>query len=137
MSTPTKKITHILFSAFPGWVRLVKENENVVVTLLLAPKLLKKAQYEISAEFNGEISDATRKRIRVFSSFQSDSDDPFVVFPSLPAVYQSLLQGKPVSCPLTGAKFEAVPAPSVLILDMSFISRLSEVHPLTHSTSGA
>ncbi|PPQ89305.1 hypothetical protein CVT25_000372 [Psilocybe cyanescens] len=132
MSTRTKQITHILFSAFPGWghirpfcifaARLVKENENVVVTLLLTPNLLKKAQYEISAEFNGEVSDASRERIRAFSSFQSDSDDPFVVFPSLvetyPAIYQSLSQGKPISCSLTGAKFEAVPAPSVLILDL-------------------
>lgn len=85
-------IRHIVFSAVPAWgqcftlinsphfrphsctghtrpfcilaARLVKENENVVVTMLISPNFLDKAHREISAELQSGDSKVTRQRIR-------------------------------------------------------------------------
>lgn len=49
--------------------RLVEENANVFVTLILAPTLLDKAETEIAAEFQFvNASEETRKRVRYIIS---------------------------------------------------------------------
>ncbi|PPQ89615.1 hypothetical protein CVT25_012532 [Psilocybe cyanescens] len=123
--------SHILFSAVPAWghvrpfcvlaARLVLENDNVVVTLLLSPNLLDKAQAEISAEFRDRETQSRRRRVRVFSSYSSNAEDPFSLMGPLiqtyPAIYQALVENKPVSCSVTKTVFDAVSPPDVVVLD--------------------
>lgn len=44
--------------------RLVKEYHDCVVTMLLAPSLLKKAEDEVDSELQDGASEETRKRVR-------------------------------------------------------------------------
>ena len=91
MSTKDQRTKHFLFSGVPAWgesssvlrnlaqllvghirpfcilaARLVNENEHVVVTMLIAPKLLDKAQSEVTAEFDSSrsYSEDARQRVR-------------------------------------------------------------------------
>ena len=36
-----------------------------------------------------------------------------------PAAYQTLYEAKPITCPVTGTTFDAVPAPRAAVLDVS------------------
>ncbi|KAF9554029.1 hypothetical protein CPC08DRAFT_727439, partial [Agrocybe pediades] len=78
-------LTHIVFTSIPAWghtrplcilaARLVKENKNVVVSLVQAPMLYDKAQAEISAElWDDDYAAETRDRIRVISAFDMKSN---------------------------------------------------------------
>jgi len=83
--------THIVFSAIPAWgehlvqltqtpnltlyigharpfcvlaARLVKENKNLIITIVLAPTLLSKAQREVASELRGDADESILRRIR-------------------------------------------------------------------------
>ena len=47
------------------------------------------------------------------------SDTKNIFADAYPAVYQSLYEGKPITCTVTGTTFDAVPAPCAVILDVS------------------
>ena len=47
------------------------------------------------------------------------SDTKNIFADAYPAVYQSLYEGKPITCTVTGTAFDAVPAPCAVILDVS------------------
>ncbi|KAH9476237.1 UDP-glycosyltransferase 84A1 [Psilocybe cubensis] len=132
MASPTDfSSSHILFSAAPAWghvrpfcvlaARLVKENNTVVTTLLLSPNLLKNAKAEIDSEFRGQETQSSRQRVRVLSAYASDAEDPFSLIAPLiqtyPAVYQSLVESKSVSCSVTGTVFNPVSPPNAVVLD--------------------
>ncbi|KAH9476195.1 UDP-glycosyltransferase 84A1 [Psilocybe cubensis] len=132
-TTATKKTVHFVFSAFPAWghaksfcvlaTRLVEENENVVITLILAPNLLDKAETLINTELDFlNASDETRKRIRLLSTFKPDSPDLFSMLKPLVETYAktygTLVASKPITCAITGKVFEAVSTPDIVVLDM-------------------
>ncbi|PPQ70942.1 hypothetical protein CVT25_013291 [Psilocybe cyanescens] len=122
---------HFIFSAIPAWghvrpfcilaARLVKEHETAIVTMILSPSLLSKAETEVAAEFGGEASESTRRRIRILATFHSTSQDIFSLFQPLAetyaTAYQTLTDAKSISCAMTGTVFDAVPAPRAVILD--------------------
>lgn len=64
---------------------------------------------------------------RVFSSFADFSPDPFEttrrVLETLPGAYQTLLSGNPITCAVKGTNFDALPRPSIAIVDVSFIKK--------------
>ncbi|KAH9476166.1 UDP-glucosyltransferase 45 [Psilocybe cubensis] len=124
-------MTHIFFSAFPAWghlralcilaARLVKENKNLTVTLLLPPNHLKKAVAEITAEFGGESSENNWKRLRAFSPFKLESEHPLelvqLMVACYPTVYQQLLNSQSITCSITGDVFDSILPPDMVILD--------------------
>jgi hypothetical protein len=71
---------------------------------------------------------------RVVSSFESNETEifqlmqPFVM--SYPAAYQTLSQAMPITCAMTGATFDAVPAPAAVIMDvrLSFLCAVIANH---------
>ncbi|PPQ89308.1 hypothetical protein CVT25_000375 [Psilocybe cyanescens] len=149
MSSTTKSTSHFVFSALPAWghaksfcilaARLVEANTNVFVTLILAPILLEKAETEVAAEFQStKASEETRKRVRILSSFKSDSPDLFSLLKPLvetygPA-YQTLLESKPISCAVTGKVFDAVPPPNVVVLDFFAYYQMLATRAITGNT---
>lgn len=125
--------------------RLVKENRNAIITIIVAPNLLSKAQTEILAELGDESFEAAWRRIRcvkhihskwpqmlmayilrVLSSFQSNSQSIFVLTPlaieTYSAVYKALSRAESVSCAVTGVKYDAISAPNVVILSVGTIT---------------
>ncbi|KAF9551249.1 UDP-Glycosyltransferase/glycogen phosphorylase [Agrocybe pediades] len=124
--------THVLFTSFPAWgharsfcilaARLVKEYPDTVFSLLLSPTLLNKAEDEVSSELGHAPADqGLRDRIRIFSSFQTTSPDPFAAFQqsitTYAGVYNALRVSESVTCATTGTVFEPVEAPSLLVMD--------------------
>jgi hypothetical protein len=57
------------------------------------------------------------------AAFDTQELDLFKVMGELigayPPVYQTLLEEKPITCAKTGTTFEAVPAPTAVIMDVS------------------
>lgn len=56
--------------------------------------------------------------------FESESSpDMFVMMKAMadayPAAYQTLYEAKPITCSVTGIIFDAIPAPSAAVLDVS------------------
>jgi hypothetical protein len=53
-----------------------------------------------------------------------------------PAAYQTLYEAKPITCSVTGTTFDAVPAPSAAVLDVSqstdMLHVTVEVMPASH-----
>ncbi|KDR73124.1 hypothetical protein GALMADRAFT_158263 [Galerina marginata CBS 339.88] len=129
MSHPS--IAHFLFSAVPAWghirpfcilaARLVNENENFIVTMIIAPIFLDKAHSEILAEFGEGDSAQARRRIRVLSTIQSTSQGIYQLMQPMGetfgVAYQALSQAKPITCAVKGTIFDAIPAPVVVFLD--------------------
>ncbi|KDR73125.1 hypothetical protein GALMADRAFT_158264 [Galerina marginata CBS 339.88] len=138
-------LTHFLFSAIPAWghirpfcilaARLVSENENIVVTMILAPNFLDKAHSEISAEFGEGGSDQARRRIRVLSTVQSTSYNGFEIMQPMAetyaTAYQTLSEGKSITCAEKNTVFDAVPAPVVVILDFVALPQLQATRAIT------
>ena len=60
---------------------------------------------------------------RIFSPLEMTDIDPSdtknIFADAYPAIYQSLYEGKPITCTITGTTFDAVPAPCAVILDVS------------------
>ncbi|KAF8869585.1 hypothetical protein CPB84DRAFT_1754948 [Gymnopilus junonius] len=130
---------HYVFSAFPAWesfkghirsfcilgARLVKEDENVVVTIIIDSRMLDKAHDEISAELRSGLSQTALQRIRVLASYQSDeyNVDRTQIMKSLAEsygpVYQALMNSEPVACAVKGTIFDAVVPPNAVILDVT------------------
>ncbi|KDR70117.1 hypothetical protein GALMADRAFT_887158 [Galerina marginata CBS 339.88] len=131
MSTSGSNPAHLLFSADAAWghvrgfcilaARLVNENENIVITMFIAPKLLEKAHSEISTELGDGVREDILARIRILATFRSTSDN--IVTLKIPATesygpaYQNLVEAKSVTCAIKGTVFEAVTAPRVVLLD--------------------
>jgi hypothetical protein len=44
-----------------------------------------------------------------------------------PIAYQTLYEAKPITCSVTGTTFDAVPAPSAAVLDVSLFSDMLHV----------
>ncbi|KAF8908227.1 hypothetical protein CPB84DRAFT_213525 [Gymnopilus junonius] len=136
---------HIVFSAFPAWghtrpfcilaARLVKEHENVVVTMLIAPNFLDKAHREISAELQSEHFEVARQRIRVLSTIHSDSDNLFQLLGPLAetyaSTYQTLVQEKSITCAMRSTVFDPVPVPTVVILDFFALPQARATREIT------
>ncbi|KAF8903485.1 UDP-Glycosyltransferase/glycogen phosphorylase [Gymnopilus junonius] len=138
---------HYVFSAFPAWghirsfcilgARLVKEDENAVVTIIIDSRMLDKAHDEISAELRSGQSQTALQRIRVLATYQSDtySVDVIQIMKSLaesygPA-YQALMDSKPVTCAAKGTVFDAVAPPNVVILDFFALPQLHVTRAIT------
>ncbi|KAF4614972.1 hypothetical protein D9613_002487 [Agrocybe pediades] len=132
--------THVLFTSFPAWgharsfcilaARLVKEYPDTVFSLLLSPTLLNKAEDEVSSELGHAPADqGLRDRIRIFSSFQTTSPDPFAAFQqsitTYAGVYNALRVSESVTCATTGTVFEPVEAPSLLVMDLQISRSIS------------
>ncbi|KAF9557510.1 UDP-Glycosyltransferase/glycogen phosphorylase [Agrocybe pediades] len=139
--------THIFFVTFPAWghakpfcilaARLVKEYPEVVLTLLLPPSILKKAEDEVEEQLREAASEEMRKRIRIITSFQmTQAGDPFAAIQqtisTYPDFYTTIHDGKSVVCATNGTVFEAVEPPSVVIMDLFTYPQLK----FTKSISG-
>ncbi|KAF4612109.1 hypothetical protein D9613_004547 [Agrocybe pediades] len=139
--------THIFCIAFPAWgharpfcilaARLVKENPDVILTLLLPPNLLSKAQDEVDAELHEASSQDMRTRIRILSSFQMTASDPFMAIvqqtiATYPDIYKALHTGESVTCATRGTVFDAVEPPSIAVMDLYAYPQMK----LTKSISG-
>ncbi|KAH9476163.1 UDP-glycosyltransferase 84A1 [Psilocybe cubensis] len=144
-STPLESTNHFLFTAFPVWshvrsfctlaARLVREYNSVVVTIILSPDLLGKGQAEVDAELGSEVSESTRRRIRILATFQSKSTDIFSLFQPLaetyPAAYKTLFDGKSISCSVKGTLFDPVPAPRAVILDPLALAQIASTRAIS------
>ncbi|KAF9557508.1 UDP-Glycosyltransferase/glycogen phosphorylase [Agrocybe pediades] len=138
--------THIFFTAFPAWgharpfcilaARLVKEHPDVIFTLLLPPNLLSKAQDEVDAELHEATSQEIRTRIRILSSFQMTTPDPFMAIQqtiaTYPYIYKAIHAGESVACATKGTVFDAVVPPSIAVMDFFTYPQMK----LTRSISG-
>ncbi|KAF9559428.1 UDP-Glycosyltransferase/glycogen phosphorylase [Agrocybe pediades] len=140
--------THVLFTSFPAWgharsfcilaARLVKEYPDTVFSLLLPPTLLDKARDEVSSELGhaAPADQGLRDRIRIFSSFQVTSPDPFAAVQQSVAtyagVYSALLASESVTCATMGTVFEPVEPPSLLVMDFFAFPQLQ----ISRSISG-
>ncbi|KAH9476220.1 UDP-glucosyltransferase 45 [Psilocybe cubensis] len=163
MSLNGRKMHHFIFSPLPLWgnvlhpssnivllrytilghlrapsilaARLVKEHDNLIVSIITSPSYFKNAEAEILSEF-GEVPDTTRRRVRLFSIYKSDTDNVFthirLLFQTYSVAYQTLLDAKPITCAATGMIFEAAPRPSALFLDV-YASPLMQI---TRALSG-
>jgi len=129
-------ISHFLF-VFPrpawGHIRpfcalatyLVCEQENIIVTFVVAPHALGKTQTEISRQFLDKPTENSKafQRIRILSPCMSNNSVGRVEIgmklfaDAYPVVYRTLYEAKSVTCSVTGTLFDAFPAPCAVILD--------------------
>ncbi|KAF8802209.1 UDP-Glycosyltransferase/glycogen phosphorylase [Phlegmacium glaucopus] len=137
---PSTNISHLLLMPLPAWghvrpftvlaTRLVFEQENVVVTFIVAPHILEKTRAEISRHFRDESLENSNalQRIRILSPYRSNDGEIFNAMKAFaeayPAAYHNLYQAKPITCSVTGTIFNAVPAPSAVILDFFALAQL-------------
>ncbi|KAH9476012.1 hypothetical protein JR316_0011580 [Psilocybe cubensis] len=123
----------------------------MIITLFLSSNLLQKAKNEILAEFQGKEPANIFERIRyifvfnttqtlmrldsVLASFNSDSNDLHTIFVPLvktyATTYEALTQSQPVTCTVTGTKFDPVPPPNIVILDVSAYAHLQATRSIT------
>ncbi|KAF9552859.1 UDP-Glycosyltransferase/glycogen phosphorylase [Agrocybe pediades] len=136
---------HIVFSSIPAWgharpfcilaARLVKEYKNVIVTIILTPNLLSKAQAEASSELRGTDDESVLRRIRILSSFSTETPNPFEMMVPLgetyPKAYETLLKGEPITCAAKNITFDAVPPPSLVILDFFSFPQMAATRAIT------
>jgi len=140
--------SHFLLCSIPAWghirplcalaTRLVREQENIIVTFLVAPHALDKTRTEVSRQFLDEPSGSSKalQRIRILSpsKFSNDIDtvDTLNVFAgTYPAAYQTLYEAKPITCSVTDTTFDAVPAPCAVILDFCALLQLQATRAIT------
>lgn len=73
-----------------------------------------------------EVAMVTKIYLRVLSAFQSDSNNLVEVMKVLAEssgdVYRALVQAQPITCAVKGTVFDAVPAPSAVIVDVSTLN---------------
>ncbi|GLB39041.1 putative UDP-glucoronosyl and UDP-glucosyl transferase [Lyophyllum shimeji] len=141
MSSPNT--SHLLLMASPGWshtrplcvlaARLVSERQDLVVTIFTTPQVLEKARFEIARQ--SESGSSSVQRIRLVSIFQfsvANLMEDFRLFAeAYPAAYQTLAQGKPITCSTTGVSFEAAPAPVAVIFDFFLLPQLQMTRAVT------
>lgn len=70
-----------------------------------------------------DLSAQTVPILRILSSFHSESQHPVELFEKHVGAYASeaypaLLQGKALTCGMTGTMFDAAPAPNVVVIDV-------------------
>ncbi|KAJ7865185.1 hypothetical protein B0H14DRAFT_3443151 [Mycena olivaceomarginata] len=103
--------------------------DNIIITLLIAPNWLHKAQADISAQFSAG-HDAL-DRIRIASLFDSPESQLFKLVPMaiahFPAAYETLLRGDSIKCASTGKMFPATAPPSAVILDAFATPQLNAI----------
>ncbi|KAJ7233496.1 hypothetical protein C8J57DRAFT_1577725 [Mycena rebaudengoi] len=96
--------------------RLVRENNHVAITILLAPNWITQADAEFARQFP-----AGSDKIRVVSLFASAETQFTNLFPphaaAYPAAYAKLVREETITCATTGTTFKALPAPTALIAD--------------------
>ncbi|KAH9476096.1 Linamarin synthase 2 [Psilocybe cubensis] len=102
--------------------RIVKEDEHALVTLLLTPNLIKNAQAEVEAEFRGAVPDSVIRRVRILSSIKHQKLRLVELFRVHAQAYASeyypaLIQGKALTCAVTGTIFDGVTPPNVVVID--------------------
>ncbi|GLB39043.1 putative UDP-glucoronosyl and UDP-glucosyl transferase [Lyophyllum shimeji] len=137
-------MSHVLMVSIPAWghlrplcvlaARLVSERDNVLITFLTPPNMFQKSRSEIDRQF-GSGSPAI-KRIRLLSISQfTDPKDLMAVFGLLvqayPGAYETLAQGKSITCSTTGTSFDPAPAPVVVILDFFLLESLKATRALS------
>ncbi|KAJ7242108.1 UDP-Glycosyltransferase/glycogen phosphorylase [Mycena rebaudengoi] len=134
--------THILLTVLPAWGhvrplcalagRLVRENNNIAITILLAPNWITQAHAEIARQFPvGFNSD----KIRVVSLFDSAETQIFDLFAphaeAYPAAYAKLARGEAITCATTGTTFKALPPPAALIADFFAVDQVKATRAIT------
>ncbi|KAJ7263480.1 hypothetical protein C8J57DRAFT_1629583, partial [Mycena rebaudengoi] len=112
--------------------RLVRENNNIPITILLAPNWITQAHEEIARQFPaGSNSD----KIRVVSLFNSAETQVFDLFAphaeAYPAAYAKLARGEAITCSTTGTTFKALPPPAALIADFFAIDQVNATRAIT------
>ncbi|KAJ7242105.1 hypothetical protein C8J57DRAFT_1726485 [Mycena rebaudengoi] len=134
--------THLLLTVLPAWGhvrplcalagRLVRENNNIAITILLAPNWITQAHVEIARQFPaGSDSD----KIRVVSLFDSAETQIFNLFAphaeAYPAAYAKLARSEAITCATTGTTFKALPAPAALIADFFATEQVKATRAIT------
>ncbi|KAF8194649.1 hypothetical protein BJ912DRAFT_924123 [Pholiota molesta] len=142
------KPSHLVLLAIPAWghirpllvlaARLVLERDDLVLSVILAPTMIEKALSDVSTHFPEESQAHLRERIRIVAPFDTQEPDMFKVMGEFigayaPA-YQTLLQEKPITCAKTGSTFEAVPAPTAIIMDFFAYPQLRITQEITGNT---
>ncbi|KAF8194683.1 hypothetical protein BJ912DRAFT_1087311 [Pholiota molesta] len=139
------KTTHLILLAIPAWghvrpllvlaSRLVLERDDLVLTVILGPTVIEKALSDVATQFPDESQAHLRDRIRIVAAFDTQELDLFKVMGELvgayPPVYQTLLEEKPITCAKTGTTFEAVPAPTAVIMDFFALPQLRLTRKIT------
>ncbi|KAG5650553.1 hypothetical protein H0H81_011834 [Sphagnurus paluster] len=112
---------------------MVSENPNVLITILAAPHLLEKSRFEVARQFDAESPSV--ERIRILSIFKLIQGQLMTVIDtfadSYVGAYETLTNAQPIICAETGTTFEAVPAPTALILDFFTLPQLKASRALT------
>ncbi|PPQ92738.1 hypothetical protein CVT25_015359 [Psilocybe cyanescens] len=128
-STVDRNINHLLFTAFPAWSRSL----SIFLHLGSTP-----CQGEVDAELGSDVSETTRRRIRILASFQSTSTDVFSLFKPLgetyATAYQTLTEEKPITCVASGTVFDAVPAPRAVIIDPLALAQIASTRAISGSS---
>ncbi|KAJ6591295.1 hypothetical protein DFH09DRAFT_1420435, partial [Mycena vulgaris] len=134
---------HLLLVAFPAWGhtrplcvlggRLAAESTDVAITILMAPNWLEQGRLEITEQFPS--GHEALRRIRIVSIFQSDAVRPSELLQPFgqfyPTAYQTLFRGKAITCATTGTTFDALPAPTALIIDFFSITQLHQTRTIS------
>jgi hypothetical protein len=110
----------------------VREQENIIVTFIVAPHVLNKTRTEISRQFFDESSKKSKalQRIRIVSLTNISMNGIYpaegtkLLADAYPAAYQTFYHAKPFTCSATGTMFDAVPAPCAVILDFFALPQL-------------
>ncbi|KAJ7283947.1 UDP-Glycosyltransferase/glycogen phosphorylase [Mycena rebaudengoi] len=133
---------HFLLLPLPSWGHIrplcllaghIASDGNHIVTILMAPNLLLKAQSEVSRQFpNGH---EALQRIRTLSIFESTETQIFQLIKpfaeSYPSAYQTLCEQKPIKCATSSSNFAAAPPPVAVIIDFFAVSQLQATRALT------
>ncbi|KAF8146711.1 hypothetical protein K438DRAFT_1734557 [Mycena galopus ATCC 62051] len=141
MSDPSKA-RHLLLVAIPAYGHTrplcalagrLAAHTNIVVTILVAPNWLHKAQSDISAQFSP--GDTAPDCIRVVSLFDSTESELFKLVPMVmehfPTAYETLLRGKAIRCASRGMTFPAAAPPCAVILDIFALPQLTAMRSLS------
>ncbi|KIJ28432.1 glycosyltransferase family 1 protein [Sphaerobolus stellatus SS14] len=133
---------HLAIVSLPGWGHLrpllalsrkiVDQKPDVVVTILAAGEVIKKAHLELDRYFSGE--QKLKDNIRVIG-FVVETFDWYQLFAEygvlIEPFYKSVLQQETISCVVTGKSYEPWPKPKVVLFDMylNVFSTLKAVDP--------
>ncbi|KAF9486599.1 UDP-Glycosyltransferase/glycogen phosphorylase [Pholiota conissans] len=142
---PRTKTTHLILASIPAWghirpllvlaTKLLLERDDLVLTVILAPTMVDKAHSDLETHFEHEELAPHRERIRVVAPFNTQEHDMFKVMKeniaAYPAAYQTLLEEKPITCVKTGTTFEAVPAPTAIVMDFFALGQLRATREIT------
>ncbi|KAG5650746.1 hypothetical protein H0H81_011177 [Sphagnurus paluster] len=121
--------SHFLLVPFLAWghtrpicalaARMISENPNLLITIFAEARFLQKSRFEVTRQFDAE--SPIIKRIRILSIFRPIQGDLAKITEafgeSYAVAYETLAKAEPITCTETGTTFEAVPAPTALIID--------------------